>query len=153
MSVRPSVCQSVCLLNHLSDCHLSVHLFICLPLQYLKERFKINMPHRFKAHSYFRPTFCDLCGQMMHGLLRQGVKCEGKQQERNVHSIPEVRHTHEYLSHILFWSFLVCGMNCHTRCAPNMPKMCGVNEKLLGEALKDVDQQKKSKSVYVCKNI
>ena len=36
-------------------------------------------------------------------------------------------------------------MNCHTRCAPNMPKMCGVNEKLLGEALKDVDQQKKSK--------
>ena len=46
-------------------------------VQVFKERFKIDMPHRFKSHSYFVPTFCDLCGQVMHGIFRQGVKCEG----------------------------------------------------------------------------
>ena len=45
--------------------------------QFLKERFKIDVPHRFRPHTFLGPTFCDMCGQLMHGLFRQGVKCEG----------------------------------------------------------------------------
>ena len=45
--------------------------------QFLKERFKIDVPHRFKPHSFLGPNFCDMCGQMMHGIFRQGLKCEG----------------------------------------------------------------------------
>ena len=46
-------------------------------LQFLRERFKIDMPHRFKVHNFLGPSFCDMCGQMMHGIFRQGAKCTG----------------------------------------------------------------------------
>ena len=39
----------------------------------------------------------------------------------------------------------VCGASCHHRCAKNMPPLCGVNEKLLSEALKNVDQMKRNR--------
>ncbi len=40
---------------------------------------------------------------------------------------------------------IACGVNCHAKCAKNMPNLCGVNEKLLSEALKNVDDLKKSR--------
>lgn len=35
-------------------------------------------PHALTVHSYKVPTFCDFCGEMLFGLVRQGLKCEGK---------------------------------------------------------------------------
>ncbi|KAK6994968.1 protein kinase C delta type, partial [Biomphalaria glabrata] len=74
----------------------------------LTERFNINVPHRFKLYNYMSPTFCDHCGSMLFGLFRQGLKCE------------------------------VCGINCHKKCKQFMPNLCGINQKLLAEALQQV---------------
>ncbi|GFO42752.1 protein kinase c [Plakobranchus ocellatus] len=74
----------------------------------LTERFNINVPHRFKVNNYMSPTFCDHCGSMLFGLFRQGLKCE------------------------------VCGINCHKKCKHFMPNLCGINQKLLAEALQQV---------------
>lgn len=38
----------------------------------------VMRPHALNVHSYKAPTFCDFCGEMLFGLVRQGLKCEGK---------------------------------------------------------------------------
>ena len=35
-------------------------------------------PHMLVVHSYRTPNFCDYCGEMLFGLVRQGLKCEGR---------------------------------------------------------------------------
>lgn len=47
-------------------------------LQFHKERFKIDVPHRFKVYNYKSPTFCEHCGTLLWGLARQGLKCDGE---------------------------------------------------------------------------
>ncbi|XP_059350903.1 putative protein kinase C delta type homolog isoform X3 [Daphnia carinata] len=83
---------------------------------YLRERFKIDVPHRFRVHNYMSPTFCDHCGSLLYGLFRQGLKCE------------------------------VCNVNCHKKCERHMPNLCGVNQKLLAEALSSVKRGSSNKS-------
>lgn len=51
-------------------------------------------PHSLIVHSYKSPTFCEFCGEMLFGLVRQGLKCEG------------------------------CGFNFHKRCAYKIPNNC-----------------------------
>lgn len=41
------------------------------------EDFQIR-PHALYVHSYRAPAFCDHCGEMLWGLVRQGLKCEGE---------------------------------------------------------------------------
>lgn len=47
----------------------------------------IIRPHQLIVHSYRSPTFCDYCAQMLFGLIRQGLKCEGTMavDSNNVH--------------------------------------------------------------------
>lgn len=35
-------------------------------------------PHTLYVHSYKSPTFCDFCGEMLFGLVKQGLKCHGR---------------------------------------------------------------------------
>lgn len=79
---------------------------------YLRERFKIDVPHRFKVHNYMSPTFCDHCGSLLYGLYRQGLKCEE------------------------------CDVNCHKKCQKLMANLCGVNQKLVVEAIEKVRKGK-----------
>ncbi|XP_012696524.1 protein kinase C, delta b [Clupea harengus] len=76
-----------------------------------KERFKIDMPHRFKMHNYMSPTFCDHCGSLLWGMVRQGLKCED------------------------------CAMNVHRKCQGKVANLCGINQKLLAEALTQVSMK------------
>ncbi|XP_066529511.1 serine/threonine-protein kinase D1 [Hoplias malabaricus] len=65
------------------------------------EDFQIR-PHTLFVHSYRAPAFCDHCGEMLWGLVRQGLKCEG------------------------------CGLNYHKRCAFKIPNNCsGVRKRRL----------------------
>ncbi|PIO68998.1 phorbol esters/diacylglycerol binding domain protein [Teladorsagia circumcincta] len=51
-------------------------------------------PHTLYVHSYKAPTFCDFCGELLFGLVKQGLKCQG------------------------------CGLNYHKRCASKIPNNC-----------------------------
>lgn len=95
------------------NCNFVYLLFGCLNctfilLQYLRERFKIDVPHRFRTHTFMSPTFCDHCGSMLYGLFRQGLRCDGK--ERYLVNICSMR---KY-SHVSFeiWSYVrLCDLN------------------------------------------
>ncbi|XP_069062492.1 protein kinase C delta type isoform X4 [Pleurodeles waltl] len=81
-----------------------------------KERFNIDMPHRFKVYNYKSPTFCDHCGSLLWGLVKQGLKCED------------------------------CAMNVHHKCQTKVANLCGINQKLLAEALNQVSMKSSRKS-------
>nr|XP_023864767.1 protein kinase C epsilon type-like [Salvelinus alpinus] len=61
------------------------------------QRFSVNMPHKFGIHNFKVLTFCDHCGSLLWGLLRQGLQCK------------------------------VCKVNVHRRCESNVAPNCGVD--------------------------
>uniref|UniRef100_A0A8C9WB54 protein kinase C n=1 Tax=Scleropages formosus TaxID=113540 RepID=A0A8C9WB54_SCLFO len=75
-------------------------------LQFQKERFKIDMPHRFKTYNYMSPTFCDHCGSLLWGLVKQGLKCED------------------------------CAMNVHHKCQTKVANLCGINQKFVWSSMR-----------------
>ncbi|XP_022918352.1 putative protein kinase C delta type homolog isoform X5 [Onthophagus taurus] len=75
---------------------------------YLRERFKIDIPHRFKLHTFMSPTFCDHCGSLLYGIYKQGLKCED------------------------------CDVNIHRKCEKLTANLCGINQKLIVEAIESV---------------
>ncbi|KAK5882864.1 hypothetical protein CesoFtcFv8_021406 [Champsocephalus esox] len=42
------------------------------------QRFSVNVPHKFRIHNFKVLTFCDHCGSLLWGLLRQGLQCKGQ---------------------------------------------------------------------------
>ncbi|XP_041352348.1 serine/threonine-protein kinase D3-like isoform X2 [Gigantopelta aegis] len=69
---------------------------VVLSAQATMEELQIR-PHLLFVHSYKSPHFCDFCGEMLFGLVKQGLKCEG------------------------------CGLNFHKRCAYRIPNNCSHN--------------------------
>ncbi|XP_027033993.1 serine/threonine-protein kinase D3-like [Tachysurus fulvidraco] len=62
-------------------------------------------PHSLAVQSYRTPTFCHHCGEMLWGLVRQGLKCEG------------------------------CGLDFHKRCALRLPSDCSRVYRPCGQSL------------------
>lgn len=83
----------------------------------LSARFKIDVPHQFQTYNFKSPTFCDHCGSMLFGLLRQGLKCQSSN----------------------------CNVNVHHKCEKLVARLCGVNQKLLDEELKNIKKNKQAK--------
>ena len=59
--------------------YVCTSLYPCsLPPAHAKqERDETICPHLLTVYTYKAPTFCDHCGVVMFGLLKQGLKCEG----------------------------------------------------------------------------
>ncbi|XP_055018994.1 protein kinase C epsilon type-like isoform X1 [Boleophthalmus pectinirostris] len=72
------------------------------------QRFSVNLPHKFSLHSFKVLTFCDHCGSLLWGLLRQGLQCK------------------------------VCKVNIHRRCEQNMAPTCGVDARGIAKVLSDL---------------
>nr|CDS30157.1 protein kinase c epsilon type [Hymenolepis microstoma] len=77
------------------------------PNAVLQNRFNINVPHKFRVHTYMFPTFCEHCGSILFGLMRQGLQCE------------------------------VCKANIHRRCEKNVASHCGVKTRNLITAIRE----------------
>ncbi|MCI4376900.1 hypothetical protein PGIGA_G00193710 [Pangasianodon gigas] len=79
--------------------------------QTVNQGFSINVPHRFDVHNYKVPTFCDHCGSLLWGLMKQGLHCS------------------------------ICKMNVHIRCKGNVAPNCGVNNVELANKLAEMGLQ------------
>ncbi|KAJ8290328.1 hypothetical protein GJAV_G00011470 [Gymnothorax javanicus] len=73
--------------------------------------FSINVPHKFNVHNYKVPTFCDHCGSLLWGIVKQGLHCK------------------------------ICKMNVHIRCQGNVAPSCGVNSVELAKKLSEMGLQ------------
>uniref|UniRef100_A0A7N8WRL0 Protein kinase C n=1 Tax=Mastacembelus armatus TaxID=205130 RepID=A0A7N8WRL0_9TELE len=71
-------------------------------------RFSVNVPHKFSIHNFKVLTFCDHCGSLLWGLLRQGLQCK------------------------------VCKVNVHRRCESNVAPNCGVDARGIAKVLSDL---------------
>ncbi|XP_031438484.1 protein kinase C epsilon type-like [Clupea harengus] len=78
------------------------------PQEVGSQRFSVNMPHKFRIHSYKVPTFCDHCGSLLWGLMRQGLQCKA------------------------------CKMNVHRRCESNVAPSCGVDARGIAKVLAEM---------------
>ncbi|KAL5283373.1 PRKD1 family protein [Megaselia abdita] len=89
----PNVLQMINSASEVIDETLIEIVLTASPLTYPSIE-TILRPHQLNVHSYRAPTFCDFCGEMMFGLVRQGLKCDG------------------------------CSQNYHKRCAVKIPNNC-----------------------------
>jgi novel protein kinase C epsilon type len=96
------------------------------------QRFSLNVPHRFVVHNYKRFTFCDHCGSLLYGLIKQGLQCQGESFNDCPHKFVDVN-----VQKILFefYSKSACNMNVHKRCQKNVANNCGINTKEMAEIL------------------
>ncbi|XP_050994419.1 protein kinase C, eta, b [Labeo rohita] len=73
-----------------------------------RQGFSINLPHQFAEHNYKVPTYCNHCGSLLYGLIKQGLQCKS------------------------------CKMNIHKRCEQNVALNCGVNSAELASKLSEI---------------
>ncbi|XP_037098153.1 protein kinase C eta type isoform X1 [Syngnathus acus] len=91
-------------------CH--EHVVTACPLMKRSESvspgFSINVPHQFRIHNYKSPTFCNHCGSLLWGFIRQGLQCK------------------------------ICKLNVHIRCEKNVAQNCGVDTVQLAKRLEEM---------------
>lgn len=90
------------------------------------QRFSIDVPHRFVVHNFKRFTFCDHCGSLLYGLIKQGLQCEGK-------AIFAFDSTSTDVIDVA-----ACRMSIHHRCQKNVANTCGIDTKTLAQILYDM---------------
>ncbi|XP_016412937.1 protein kinase C eta type-like [Sinocyclocheilus rhinocerous] len=73
-----------------------------------RQGFSINLPHQFREHNYKVPTYCNHCGSLLYGLIKQGLQCKS------------------------------CKLNIHKRCEKNVALNCGVNSAELASKLSEI---------------
>ncbi|KAK3926769.1 Protein kinase C [Frankliniella fusca] len=66
---------------------------------------RLHKGHKASALIFKRFTFCDHCGSLLYGLIRQGLQCEA------------------------------CKLNVHKRCEKNVANNCGINPKQMAQLL------------------
>ncbi|XP_011296230.1 serine/threonine-protein kinase D3 [Musca domestica] len=81
-------------------------VLVASPILYPASEMPTLKPHNLNVHSYKAPTFCDFCGEMLFGLVRQGLKCDG------------------------------CGQNYHKRCVVKIPNNCNRSNNNSGNSSK-----------------
>eukprot|EP00124_Ichthyophonus_hoferi_P003225 Ihof_evm2s267 gene=Ihof_evmTU2s267 len=66
--------------------HKKCHSFIATKCVIVtKDAMVHQKPHNFKVTTYLSPTFCDHCGSLLWGALRQGMQCCESKCKMNVH--------------------------------------------------------------------
>uniref|UniRef100_A0AAZ3S143 Protein kinase C n=1 Tax=Oncorhynchus tshawytscha TaxID=74940 RepID=A0AAZ3S143_ONCTS len=120
--------------------------------------------HEFSATFFPQPTFCSVCKEFVWGLNKQGYQC--RQCNAAIHKkcidiiiakctgsainsketmvVPYqtiiLHHTfsHDSLLH-------QCGMNVHHKCQKKVANLCGVNQKLMAEALAMIETKQQAR--------
>merc|ERR1719400_2363166 len=87
------------MVNAVTDIQEDTLVEIVISAQQLGEEDIEIRPHSLSVHSYKTPTFCHFCGELLMGLFKQGLKCEG------------------------------CGLNFHKRCVFKIPNDCSYKKK------------------------
>uniref|UniRef100_A0A3B1JTD6 Protein kinase C n=1 Tax=Astyanax mexicanus TaxID=7994 RepID=A0A3B1JTD6_ASTMX len=110
------VCVFVCVLVCTCVVHKRCHQLVVTECPRMKkpakeQGFSINIPHKFNIHNYKVPTFCDHCGSLLWGIVKQGLHCK------------------------------ICKMNVHIRCKGNVAPNCGVNNVELANKLAEMGLQ------------
>uniref|UniRef100_A0A8C7RNI9 Protein kinase C n=1 Tax=Oncorhynchus mykiss TaxID=8022 RepID=A0A8C7RNI9_ONCMY len=113
---QPTFCFHLCTCVVHKRCHQLV-VTVCPRMKKpvkeptTNQGFSINVPHKFNIHNFKAPTFCDHCGSLLWGLVRQGLHCK------------------------------ICKMNVHIRCKGNVAPSCGVNSVELANKLAEMGLQ------------
>merc|ERR1711899_571782 len=90
------------MVNAVTDIQEDTLVEVVISSQQLGEEDIEIRPHSLSVHSYKTPTFCHFCGELLMGLFKQGLKCEG------------------------------CGLNFHKRCVFKIPNDCSYKKKRRG---------------------
>lgn len=106
-------------------------------LQVGSQRFSVNIPHMFSIHNYKVPTFCDHCGSLLWGLMRQGLQCKGKRCRYQWWMICDQTSAFVAIYSFIFL-FSACKMNVHRRCESNVAPSCGVDARKIAKVLADL---------------